>query len=64
MIQSFYCILRYPAEDYDFEPYVRPEASIGFVQDSQPMDQYGRRMDFGYYPPYGNDEDDTSYQVR
>ncbi|KAK7502598.1 hypothetical protein BaRGS_00006173 [Batillaria attramentaria] len=51
-------------DDYDdYEPYVRPEAHIGFV-DGQPVDRYGRAMEFGQYAPYASDEDDYNYGMR
>ncbi|KAL8617694.1 hypothetical protein ACOMHN_039642 [Nucella lapillus] len=63
-------------DDYDsYEPYVRPEAQVGFADgqrveqyggfvDGQPVDQYGRALELGQYAPYGSDEDEFSYGMR
>lgn len=52
----------YDEYDDSYEPYVRPEAKVGFV-DGHP-DRYGRAMEYGQYAPYASDEDDYAFGMR
>lgn len=53
----------YDEYDDSYEPYVRPEANVGFV-DGQPVDHYGRAMEYGQYAPYASEEDDYAFGMR
>ena len=55
IVSSVNLSCRYPN---DYDPYERPESNVGFIQDGQAMDEYGRpvsrRGGRGGYDPYMN----------
>ncbi|PVD22006.1 hypothetical protein C0Q70_17809 [Pomacea canaliculata] len=62
--RDYYGRQGYLEEDYDYEPYVRPEGHLGFVQEGHHMDRYSRAVGMGGYGIYPSDEEESAYGMR